>query len=91
MTAVTAAPLVLALPKGRILKELRPLLSRAGIEPAADFRDEDSRRLRFETNNPGLDVVRVQLDEFQKAGGSAKCLTLRLDVPARSGRLRNSA
>ena len=25
--------LVLALPKGRILAELRPLLSRAGIEP----------------------------------------------------------
>lgn len=33
----------------------------------------------------GLDVVRVQLDEFQKSGGSAKCLTLRLDVPAASG------
>jgi hypothetical protein len=30
--------------------------------------------------------VRVQLDEFQKAGGSAKCLTLRLDVPATSAR-----
>lgn len=30
----------------------------------------------------GLDVVRVQLDEFQKSGGSAKCLTLRLDMPA---------
>jgi len=34
----------------------------------------------------GLDVVRVQLDEFQKAGGSAKCLTLRLDVSATSAR-----
>lgn len=59
MTAAPA-PLVLALPKGRILKELRPLLSRAGIEPCADFRDEDSRRLRFETNDPSLDVVRVR-------------------------------
>jgi ATP phosphoribosyltransferase len=55
-----AAPLVLALPKGRILKELAPLMRRAGIEPAADFGDEDSRRLRFETNHPGLDVVRVR-------------------------------
>ncbi|PZW45095.1 ATP phosphoribosyltransferase [Humitalea rosea] len=53
-------PLVLALPKGRILKELGPLLARAGIFPAADFDDEDSRRLRFETNDPGLDVVRVR-------------------------------
>ena len=60
MTAAAPSPLVLALPKGRILKELRPLLSRAGIEPCADFRDEDSRRLRFETNDPSLDVVRVR-------------------------------
>jgi N-dimethylarginine dimethylaminohydrolase len=32
----------------------------------------------------GLDVLRVELDEFQKSGGSAKCLTLRLDVPSRN-------
>ncbi len=54
------APLVLALPKGRILKECAPFLARAGIEPAADFTDEDSRRLRFPTNHPELDVVRVR-------------------------------
>ncbi|NKC30956.1 ATP phosphoribosyltransferase [Falsiroseomonas selenitidurans] len=53
-------PLVMALPKGRILAELRPLLAHAGITPAVDFQDEDSRRLRFETNHPGLDVVRVR-------------------------------
>lgn len=52
--------LILALPKGRILKELRPVLARAGIVPAEDFLDEDSRRLRFETNDPMLDVVRVR-------------------------------
>jgi ATP phosphoribosyltransferase len=52
--------LILALPKGRILKELRPVLARAGIIPAGDFLDEDSRRLRFETNDPRLDVVRVR-------------------------------
>jgi ATP phosphoribosyltransferase len=51
---------VLALPKGRILKELGPLLARTGIVPAADFHDEDSRRLRFETSDPALDVVRVR-------------------------------
>jgi ATP phosphoribosyltransferase len=54
------APLVLALPKGRILAECGPFLARAGIEPAADFTDEDSRRLRFPTNHPELDVVRVR-------------------------------
>jgi ATP phosphoribosyltransferase len=51
---------VLAVPKGRILAELGPLLARAGIRPAADYADEDSRRLRFETNDPSLDVVRVR-------------------------------
>lgn len=53
-------PLILAVPKGRILGELAPLLARAGIDPAADYADEDSRRLRFETADPALDVVRVR-------------------------------
>jgi ATP phosphoribosyltransferase len=51
---------VLALPKGRILRELRPLLARAGIVPDAALDDEDSRHLRFATNDPDLDVVRVR-------------------------------
>jgi ATP phosphoribosyltransferase len=54
------APLVLALPKGRILRECGPLLHRAGIRPAPDLHDEDSRRLRFPTDDPLLDVVRVR-------------------------------
>ena len=53
-------PIVLALPKGRILSECGPLLARAGIVPAADYIDEDSRRLRFPTEDPLLDVVRVR-------------------------------
>jgi len=53
-------PLVLALPKGRILRELVPLLAAAGIEPEPAFRDESARQLRFATNLPGLDVVRVR-------------------------------
>jgi len=52
--------LVLALPKGRILGEVVPLMRRAGIEIESDFADEDSRKLRFATNRPGLDVVRVR-------------------------------
>jgi ATP phosphoribosyltransferase len=53
-------PLVLALPKGRILGEVMPLLGRAGIAIEAAFADEDSRQLRFATNQPGLDVIRVR-------------------------------
>ena len=53
-------PLVLALPKGRILQEVGPLLDRAGVRPAPDLLDESSRRLRFPTDDPGLDAVRVR-------------------------------
>jgi ATP phosphoribosyltransferase len=53
-------PVVLALPKGRILDEAGPLLAAAGIIPAADYADESSRRLRFPTNHPELDVIRVR-------------------------------
>jgi ATP phosphoribosyltransferase len=53
-------PIVLALPKGRILAECGQLLAQAGIHPAADYTDEDSGRLRFPTDDPGLDVVRVR-------------------------------
>ena len=54
------APIILALPKGRILKECAPLLARAGLVPGPGYDDEDSRHLRFPTNDPGLDVVRVR-------------------------------
>ncbi len=52
--------LVLALPKGRILEEAVPLLARAGIEPEPDFSDQESRKLCFDTNVPGLRIIRVR-------------------------------
>jgi len=52
--------LVLALPKGRILAEVMPLVRRAGIEPEPAFADEDARQLRFSTSRPELDIVRVR-------------------------------
>ncbi|MSO81632.1 MAG: ATP phosphoribosyltransferase [Alphaproteobacteria bacterium] len=52
--------LVMALPKGRILDEVMPLLRGAGIEPEAAFDDPGSRQLRFRTADPRLDVVRVR-------------------------------
>lgn len=53
-------PLILALPKGRIMSEVNPLLAKAGIEPEAAFADEDSRQLRFKTSEPGLEIIRVR-------------------------------
>jgi len=52
--------LILAVPRGRILSELLPLLAHAGIEPEPAFADEDARQLRFTTNRPGLEIVRVR-------------------------------
>ena len=43
----TADNFVLALPKGRILKEAMPLLRQAGIIPEAEFDNQESRQLRF--------------------------------------------
>lgn len=53
-------PLVLAVPKGRILEEAMPLITAAGIRPAPGFSDPSSRGLRFGTNFPGLEIVRVR-------------------------------
>ena len=52
--------LVLALPKGRILGELIPVMARAGIEPEPAFADPDSRQLRFATNHEALGIIRVR-------------------------------
>ncbi len=53
-------PLVLAVPKGRILDELAPVLARAGVQPEPAFADPEARQLRFRTNHDRLDIVRVR-------------------------------
>jgi len=53
-------PLVLALPKGRILKEMSPLLDHVGIKPEDAFFDPNARQLQFATNDPGLSIIRVR-------------------------------
>lgn len=52
--------LVLALPKGRILDEVMPVVHRAGIRPEPAFDKSDDRRLRFTTSVDGLDIIRVR-------------------------------
>lgn len=55
-----AEPLVLALPKGRVLDAVAPILERVGIVPEAAFADPDDRKLRFATNLPQVAIVRVR-------------------------------
>lgn len=52
--------LVLALPKGRIADELRPVLGRVGIVPEPAFDDPKSRALQFMTNRPDVRIIRVR-------------------------------
>jgi ATP phosphoribosyltransferase len=55
-----AEKLVMALPNGRILREVMPLLRRVGIEPEPAFDDPAARQLRFATSDAGLDLIRVR-------------------------------
>src|SRR3546814_20824974 len=55
-----SAVIVLALPKGRILREVMPLLKRAGIAPEPAFDDPESRALRFATSIENFSIIRVR-------------------------------
>lgn len=52
--------ITIALPKGRILDELLPMLEAVGIVPEADFFNEKSRALQFATNLPDVNIIRVR-------------------------------
>lgn len=53
-------PIVIALPKGRILEELLPVLEKAGITLEDNFFDKSCRELSFSTNLDNLRVIRVR-------------------------------
>jgi ATP phosphoribosyltransferase len=55
-----ADTIIFAIPKGRILDEALPLMQAAGIEPAADFFDQNSRALMFATGDPAVSIIRVR-------------------------------
>ena len=82
-----APPIVLALPKGRILAEALPLLARVGIEPEAAFLDDGSRALRFGTNHPGIELIRVRAFDVATfvAHGAAQIGIVGSDVVAEFG------
>ncbi len=80
----TEPTITLALPKGRILEEALPLLARAGIAPEPAFFDDASRKLRFATNHPGLEIIRVRAFDVATivAFGAAEMGIAGLDVIA---------
>ena len=52
--------IILAIPKGRILNELVPLLKKVAIEPEQEFFDNNSRKLMFCTNKENLSIIKVR-------------------------------
>ena len=52
--------IIMALPKGRILNELIPLLQKAEIVPEEEFFRTSSRKLLFKTNQKELSIIKVR-------------------------------
>ena len=50
----------IALPKGRILDSVLPILLKVGIEPEKSFFDKNNRKLKFKTNIDYIDIIRVR-------------------------------
>ena len=52
--------IIIALPKGRVLKAGIEMLGAVGIRPEHAFFDKESRQLRFSTNRSDVDLIRVR-------------------------------
>ena len=52
--------IILAIPKGRILNELIPLMKKVDIQPEQEFFDDKSRKLMFRTNKKNLSIIKVR-------------------------------
>ncbi|MDE0877887.1 MAG: ATP phosphoribosyltransferase [Sphingomonas bacterium] len=82
-----ADPIIIAVPKGRILAEALPLLAAAGIRPEAAFGDENSRALRFATDRANIELIRVRAFDVATfvAHGAAQLGIVGSDVLAEFG------
>lgn len=56
----TEKNITIAVPKGRILSELQPVMDAVGLKPEPSFYDEESRGLQFTTNVPYISLIRVR-------------------------------
>ena len=52
--------IIIALPKGRILKQVLPIFDKVGIIPEKSFFNEKDRKLKFETNIPNTKLIIVR-------------------------------
>ena len=56
----TEKKIIIAIPKGRILKELTPILTKVNILPEKDFFNLNSRKIMFSSNNKFVDFIKVR-------------------------------
>ena len=52
--------IIFAVPKGRILDDLLPLMKKIGIVPEKEFFNTSSRKLIFKTSLPNFEIIRVR-------------------------------
>ena len=52
--------IIIALPKGRILKEVLPIFDKVGVIPEKSFFNEKDRKLKFKTNIPNIKLIIVR-------------------------------
>ena len=52
--------IIIAIPKGRILKELQPILKRVNIVPENSFNGEHNRKLMFKTSDKDIIIIIVR-------------------------------
>ena len=52
--------IIIALPKGRILKQVLPIFDKVGIITEKSFFNEKDRKLKFETNNSNIKLILVR-------------------------------
>ena len=52
--------IIFAVPKGRILDDLLPLMKEIGIVPEEEFFNTSSRKLIFKTSLPNFEIIRVR-------------------------------
>ena len=65
--------IILAVPKGRILEELEPLLKKIAIIPEEEFFNEKTRKLTFSTNFSNLEIIKIRsfdVASFVRFGGA---------------------
>ena len=56
----TEKKIILAIPKGRILEELTPILNKVDIIPEKEFFDLNSRKILFSSNKKLIDFIKVR-------------------------------